>query len=86
MYQRLLLTLLTIARSRPENLELVFSKDACKQQQKVVADAAASADGVASTEGHVSMEEFVALLNSVFWKFYALKPKNIGVVPLISPG
>ena len=85
VYQRLLLTLLTIARSRPENLELIVPKDACRQTA-VKADAGVAEVTSSSAEGHLSVEGFIALLCDMFWKLYSLKPKNLGVVPLISPG
>ena len=85
MYQRLLLTLLTIARARPVNLELIVPKVACRQTT-VKADEGASEVACSAAEGHLSVEGFVALLINMFWKLYSLKPKNLGVVPLISPG
>ena len=86
MYQRLLLTLLTIARSRPENLELIVPKDTSRPL--TVADVGITdvPSSCGEGEGLLSMDGFITLLNSVFWKLHSLRPKNTGAVPLITPG
>lgn len=87
LYQHLLLILLTICRSHPDNLSLVAAPLAqifrtCLREEETgvggVSDPVADGCGL--------WAETVDKLNEVFWSLYKKRPSNLNIAPVCNTG
>lgn len=88
-FQFLLLMLLSVGKSRPENLMLLASQigDGLIRAKQDDGDG-----GAIETEQNVEFSDverisaFIRLLNDVFWRLFSKRPLSPVVAPVVNPG
>ena len=84
-FQFLLLMLLSVGKSRPENLMLLANQigdDLIKSNQ---GDAPESEQETKCTDVD-RVSAFIRLLNDVFWRLFSKRPLSPVVTPVVNPG
>ena len=91
-FQFLLLMLISVGKSRPENLMLLANQIGdnlirAKQEGSPQQDDEASKDDQEMKFSDVErISAFIHLLNDVFWQLFAKKPLSPVVAPVVNPG